>query len=196
MAPLVLLLGPMASGKTSLCTLLFQTMADRSMNPYAIIQENRRSPQGYPVELSLVELPGGEKRFLGVREGFSGTGPFDDTAGTALKPFAFDHSAFAWASAKLEQALAEGRGILILDEIGPLELQKGEGLMPALEKAARAETLTLVLSLRPNLEKQLLRCLPNLVSRRLLRIYLGQHRDENELFFTVSDIIRHCQDTK
>ncbi len=148
------------------------------------------------MELSLIELPGGEKRFLGARQGVSKEGAGAADAGSAMKPFVFEASAFAWASEKIEHALAEGCQVLILDEIGPLEILGQGGLMPALEKAAAAETPALVLSLRPSLEEQLRRRLPDLASKKTLRILLDRSRDENETFFIVQNIIRHCQDKK
>lgn len=196
MVPLVLLLGPMASGKTSLCKSLFKTMADAAMKPFAIIQENRRNPEGYPLELRLVELPGGEERFLAARGVFKAEQQSGEGNGRELNPFVFEKPAFVWACAKINQALAEGCGALIVDEIGPLEVFKGDGLMPALEEAANAEGLLLILSLRPSLEEALLGRLPKLTARPRMRVLPDRFREKNELLFLSKDIIRHCQDKK
>jgi len=201
MPPLILILGPMASGKTSLCKFLFRTMAEEELNPYAIIQENRRDPEGYPTELRLVELPRGEGRFLG-RRGTSepkremfGEHKFEEGESRREKqPFIFEDSAFAWASDRIRSALTRGCGTLIIDEIGPLEVLSGGGLAPALETAAKRKGLALIASTRPSLEHELLRRIPGLGARSLLRIVANPDRDARDLFFLSRTIIRHCQD--
>jgi nucleoside-triphosphatase THEP1 len=203
MSALVLIVGPMASGKTSLCKFLFRAMREESLDPYAIIQENRRDSERFPVELRLIELPGGEQRFLGRRNvdtqggNAAGNGRFDRRGFyRGREPFAFDDSAFAWASDKIRAALAQGCGILIMDEIGPQEIRAGRGLMPALETVAKSGNLPLVLSVRPALEEELLRRLPELRSRPILRIAPTPDLDELELVSLSRDIIRHCQNNK
>ncbi len=201
MPPLILIVGPMASGKTSLCKFLFRAMAEEGLNPYAIIQENRRDPEGYPTELRLVEFPGGEGRFLGrrgtsePRGGMFGERRFEEGESRREKrPFIFENSAFVWASGRIRSALAQGCGILIVDEIGPLEVHSGGGLAPALEAAAECEGLPLIASTRPSLERELLRRIPGFGARPLLRIVANPDRDARDLFFLSRDIIRHCQD--
>jgi nucleoside-triphosphatase THEP1 len=186
----------MASGKTSLCKLLFHAMEDSNLKPFAIIQENRRDAKGYPVALRLIELPGGKECFLGARAGnveelYSGEG-----SGKELKPFVFERSAFAWATTEIAQALAKDCGALIIDEIGPLEVLEGGGLMTALEAAAKAERVPLIVSLRPSLEEKLMLRLSRFPSRQILRIATDCSKGKNDLFPLIQTIIRHCQDKK
>ncbi len=203
MSALVLIVGPIASGKTSLCKILFRAMREERLDPYAIIQENRRDSERFPLELRLIELPGGEQRFLGRRNVGAQGGNAAGNGGSdrreiyrGREPFVFDDSAFAWASDKIRDAAARGREILIIDEVGPLEIQTGRGLMPALAMASKLGDMHLVLSVRPALEEELLRWLPELRSRPILRIAPTPDLDEQELVSLSRDIIRHCQNNK
>jgi nucleoside-triphosphatase THEP1 len=67
----------------------------------------------------------GERRVL-ARMGTAGDGP-------QVGPYTFDARALAWANAVLARDLPWA-GLLLVDEIGKLELWRGEGLAPILPR--------------------------------------------------------------
>lgn len=50
--------------------------------------------------------------------------------------YTFDLAVIAWANKVLKQAVAAQPDLLVVDEIGPLELERGGGLAPVLEPLA------------------------------------------------------------
>ncbi len=182
----ILLVGPMASGKTSLCKKLYAAMKAEGINPFALVEENLRNEAGYPIELWYSELGTGKRRFLGRRA----------DAFPALSPFVFDPAAFAWADGRIHKAVEEGCGALILDELGPLELQRNGGIMPSLEWALTTASCPIVLTLRPDLEAFVVPRLPVPMTRTPLLFQLSPNPREIEGFSIVQRIIRHCQKEK
>jgi len=182
----ILILGTMASGKTSLCKKLFDAMKAECSNPFALVEENIRNEEGYPVELWYSELGTGERQFLGRRADVFPT----------LNPFIFNPAALAWADARIHKAVQEGCEALILDELGPLELLHNGGIMPSLEWALTTASCPIILTLRPDLEASLLSRLPAPMARAALRFQLSTNPREIEGFSIVQRIIRHCQKEK
>jgi nucleoside-triphosphatase THEP1 len=75
-----------------------------------------------------VDLSSGERRLL-ARMSLV-------TTGEQLGRYSFYPDAIAWANEVLAAAVAARPDLLIVDEIGPLELERGGGLAPVLELLA------------------------------------------------------------
>jgi hypothetical protein len=73
-----------------------------------------------------------------------------DNAGT-YPSFLFGDSAFAWAGLKLTEAIAEARKPIILDEVGPLEIESSKGFAPIVLELLNTFEGPLVLTIRPSL---------------------------------------------
>ncbi len=62
--------------------------------------------------------------------------PRQDEAVLAVGRFLFRQAAFDWAVQRIETALDQGAGALVIDEVGPLEL-RGDGFAGLLDRVAR-----------------------------------------------------------
>lgn len=191
MRDLILILGPMRSGKTTFCRELYRLLADKSPPPFAVIEENIRDSEGFPVSLALRDISAGEEIPLARRE----ERPSGGRGGRA--PFAFSEEAFPWAESRIKKAVAEGCGILMIDEIGPLEAAEGGGFLEIVEWALANGDCPLLLTLRPELEGLLLERLSSSSALpRVDRLRLDAGDLDRTLRFASEAIFRHCQERK
>ena len=131
---LILIAGPGGSGKTSWCRQLASSAVDLHMQPRGLL-----SPavfvDGNKVAIDLLDLDSGEKRRLAVkREHTSST-----QAGlsiVATQDWLFDTEALSWGNQILSRLVVQNE-LLILDELGPLELLENSGLTAGLELITR-----------------------------------------------------------
>jgi nucleoside-triphosphatase THEP1 len=85
--------------------------------------------------------------------------------GPQVGPYSFDPAALARALRVLERAISAGCDLLMVDEIGPLELEQGKGLAPILDLLpVEGPTHTLIV-VRPALLDPLLLRLKDAVGR-------------------------------
>ncbi|MCL6431745.1 MAG: nucleoside-triphosphatase, partial [Anaerolineae bacterium] len=73
-------------------------------------------------------------------------------------PHIFDPAAFAWATERVRRALDGGPALVIIDEIGPIELEMGGGFAPLLGPVANCAVPALLVvrqSLRQALAQRL-----------------------------------------
>jgi nucleoside-triphosphatase THEP1 len=145
MRKLILLTGPMRSGKTSFCKALFKLLKEKSPLPFAIVEENERDREGIPISLALRDLGTEEEIPLASREW-----SLPPVHG-AYPPFVFSAQAFSWAEARVRKSVEMGCGPVLLDEIGPLEANKGEGLFGIIEWTLINGSAPLLLTIRPDL---------------------------------------------
>lgn len=133
-----ILTGPTFSGKTGALT----RWAAGRMDVAGLL-----SPDG-PEGRSFVDLVTGERMAM--------TAGTDEAQAVAVGRFRFRTEAFAWANTRLTAAAAGPRPIIVIDEIGPLEL-RGAGLQAGLQAAlARAEG-RLILVVRETLVEEVKR---------------------------------------
>jgi len=83
---------------------------------------------GRKAGIEAVDLSSGERRLLARVA--------TDEAGERVGRYTFDPAVTAWANRVLAEAVAAQPDLLVIDEIGPLELERGGGLAPALEPLA------------------------------------------------------------
>ena len=83
---------------------------------------------GRKTGIEAVDLSSGERRLL-ARMSLVATGE-------QLGRYSFCPDAIAWANEVLAAAVAARPDLLVVDEIGPLELERGGGLAPVLELLA------------------------------------------------------------
>jgi nucleoside-triphosphatase THEP1 len=140
----VILTGAIGSGKTSAMRAIFEALAADGRRASAVIQEAKgRRPDGAALgfEMEYLKASGGRieaERVDLARELKEGELPIPGCL--ALGRFVFERGAFAGAERFVRSAL-EGKGkaeALGLDEIGRLEMLRGEGLMDCLELALAA----------------------------------------------------------
>lgn len=129
--------GPRGSGKTSFCETLAARLSRSGVRVSGFLQKSERDASGLPLRLYAFSLGSGESRSLAAREG---SGPFE-----------FSTETFRWMEDGLALASRSRRDIIIVDEVGPLEILEGKGLRPVLDMLIRRRSNPLVVSLRPSL---------------------------------------------
>jgi hypothetical protein len=145
----LVLAGARGEGKTSACREAAALAAEAGLSVGGIVCPSRRDGSGRPLEIEAESLRSGERRLLASRDG-------------GLQPFSFSEGCFAWALALLRAEAASD--LLVLDEIGPLELVLGGGFSPFLDelgpapdapRADASEGGLVLLSVRPDLAREL-----------------------------------------
>ena len=140
----VLVTGPIGSGKTRSLRLAVEQLAQAGRRVTAVVQPDEgRRPDGAATGFSMEFLSGAEGRLKAERIALARElrdGEFPAAGSLALGRFVFEQAVFAKAESFFSEAM-EGEGspeVLGMDEIGRLELQRGDGLMPCLELALEA----------------------------------------------------------
>lgn len=121
---LTILTGPGGSGKTTLCRELAAT-ARRSGRDVAGVLSLGRFAGARKAGIEAMDLRSGETRPLAWRHDPAHPGTLE------LCSWSFDETALAWGNDLLRRATP--CGLLVVDELGPLELLEGRGWTAALE---------------------------------------------------------------
>jgi nucleoside-triphosphatase len=116
---LILLTGARGAGKTNLCREAVQWARERGWLVAGLLSPARFEGT-LKVGIDVVDLRTDEMRPLAQLRSRT-RGP----VGTHTQRWAFDDDAMAWANRTLQQAVP--CDLLIVDELGPLELERGEG---------------------------------------------------------------------
>ncbi len=120
---IILITGPIGAGKTSVCLAAVRWAGERGWQAAGLI-----SPpvfeQGVKVGIDAVDLRGGERRRLAWRR----TG--GDDARIATPGWVFDPETLRWGNRALAEALP--CDLLVVDELGPLEFERGQGWLEGL----------------------------------------------------------------
>lgn len=117
--PVMLLSGPRGVGKSTVCLGVAERLGQAGLTAAGIItqvQETRRF---------LLDVVSGNRRLLAA-EGESLEGP-------GWGRYTFSQAGLDWGNHVVCEAIASGAELILLDEIGPLELVSGLGLLPALQ---------------------------------------------------------------
>ncbi len=125
-----LLVGETGAGKTTVCTRLAGQALAEGWRVGGIITRPLCDAFGRRTALLAEDLWTGEERLLASLE--------RDLGGPRCGRHSFAAEAFAWGCRAVEVALAAGPDLILLDEVGPLELEAGVGFAPVLEALVRA----------------------------------------------------------
>jgi nucleoside-triphosphatase THEP1 len=140
----IILTGPIGSGKTCALRRIIEELAFAGRRVSALLQPDRgRGPDGVALGFSMEFLSGAGGRLVAERVELArelGSGELPAAGFLELGRFVFDRSAFARAGDFMMKALGakEGPEALGIDEIGRLEMLRGEGLADCLERALAA----------------------------------------------------------
>jgi nucleoside-triphosphatase THEP1 len=126
----LLVTGEVGAGKTTACARFVELARAQGISVGGILTEPEEDPSGRRVGLWARDLWRGERFLLA-----SCVRPLSDLR---RGPYSFDPAAFAWGIAAVQMALSEGAGLVILDEVGPVELERGEGFAPLIAPLAEA----------------------------------------------------------
>jgi nucleoside-triphosphatase THEP1 len=138
---IAILTGPVGSGKTTTCGRLLDRGRKIGLDCAGLLSLSRVEG-GVKVGIDVVDARTGERRRLA---------DVDELPG-ALRagPYRFDADTFAWGAARL--GIACPCDVLIVDEIGPLEMDCGEGWVNALDVLRVGRYRLAVAVVRPSLE--------------------------------------------
>jgi len=148
-----LVTGPIGAGKTTVCQRVVAWAQERGYRVRGVLTPAILEG-GVKTGIAILDIESGARRSL-ARLG-------QEAAGLVVGKYMFDPDVLRWGCAILERAAQEGGDLLLVDEIGPLELAQGGGFVRALDILAAGvfpRTLTVV---RETLLGALRRRLPQL----------------------------------
>lgn len=120
----LILTGDSGRGKTRVCQTAADGLRDRGWNVAGVVCPGVWMAD-QKVGIDALDLRSGEVRRLAERAGMG-----DAAVGPATRGWYFHAAALAWCNSLL--ANAGGPDLLVIDELGPLEFEQGEGLMQGL----------------------------------------------------------------
>jgi len=136
---ILVLTGETAAGKTTTCRRLARYAAEKGLSPAGIVCP-ARFDRGQKVGIFATNLRSQETRLLAT----SISSPKPGNLG-----YQFDDSTLAWANSALAEALP--CDLLIVDELGPLELEIGQGFTSAFDVLRKGGYRLAVVVVRPRL---------------------------------------------
>lgn len=119
---MVLLTGAIGAGKTTACQSVVHLCRAQGIPVGGLLSLPVRDAAGKRVAIRAEDLATGRRRVLARAGG---------GVGDRIGPYAFAPDAVTWALGALRASMAT-EGLLVVDEVGPLELWEGKGLAPAL----------------------------------------------------------------
>jgi nucleoside-triphosphatase THEP1 len=142
---LVLLTGPIGAGKTTLCRQAAAAARAREVAVGGVLAPPLID-RGVKVGIAAVDVASQETRVL-ARVG-------QDLGGPQVGRYSFSADALDWTVSRCRRALSEA-AIVFVDEIGPLELERGGGLAPLLPLLAQPRPAPTVAVVRDGLVEEL-----------------------------------------
>jgi len=133
--------GPSGSGKTTFCLDLHQRVVSEGMRPGGFISPGVFHA-GRKVGIDVLNVWSGEQRRLANRY-------YDEPEGLFTRKWQFDEAVISWVNTFL--AAQPPCDLLFLDEIGPVELEQGKGLLEATTLLDERIYRNVVLVIRPHL---------------------------------------------
>ena len=138
---IAILTGAVGTGKTTTCGRLLDRGRKLGLDCAGLLCPSRVDG-GVKVGIDVVDARTGERRRLAEVDELPGR--------LRAGPYRFDDAAFAWGAARLGMACP--CDVLIVDEIGPLEMGRGEGWVNALDVLRVGRYRLAVAVVRPSLE--------------------------------------------
>ena len=137
---IIILSGERGAGKTSTCLRLAEEAKRRGLRPAGVICPARLA-DGRKVGIDLMDVRTGERRPLAEAD--------ERPAALRTLAYRFHQEAMSWGAAIIEGATP--CTLLIIDELGPLELVRGQGWANALDTLAAGRFERAVVVVRPDL---------------------------------------------
>jgi nucleoside-triphosphatase THEP1 len=125
-----LLTGPVGVGKTTVAERVVGLARRQGLLCGGLLAPAMMNACGQKAGIWGVNISGGERRIL-ARTDRALDGP-------AVGPYSFDEAALAWATGVVDSAIGTCE-LLVVDEIGKLELERGLGLAPILPRLAAGQ---------------------------------------------------------
>ncbi|MGQ9517294.1 MAG: nucleoside-triphosphatase [Anaerolineae bacterium] len=146
---IILLTGTRRVGKSTVCQRLVEEGRRRGKRLGGFISPAVFNDRGEKIGADLQDVRTGEARRQYSTEAEKGR------AGPQIGPFTMDERVLKWGIHLVEEALRAGDDLVMIDEIGPLELLRGEGFAPLLSTLEDFPTALVLIVVRPELVKAL-----------------------------------------
>ena len=121
---IIIITGNRGVGKTTLLLKLIRELKKNGTDPLGIITPAIYNEDNNKVGFYALDIATSEQWELGRSDKLLG--------GPSYGPFSFSETGFTKANEILKKVLCEGFEDVFLDEIGPLEMEKGYGFFPIL----------------------------------------------------------------
>ena len=170
---LAIVSGPRGGGKTTLCRRLLELARQRGLDCAGIISP-AHFEGGRKVGIDLLDARSGERRPLAKADGLPGE--------LRTVAFRFDPGAVEWGVGLLNAACP--CDVLIVDELGPLELERGQGWTNALDVLRNGLFKLAVVVVRPALVsvfRQSMSGVPSLSEAELLFALPGMNVNKKSI---------------
>jgi nucleoside-triphosphatase THEP1 len=178
-----LLTGPSRAGKTTVCRAVLQDARTRGLIAAGVLTDDAAAADGSRLQYTL-DLTSGERRLLAAARGAAtaialgqdagprpatgddGRRPASDRPGkdrpTALSSvpadgWTFDESGVAFGRAVLEACVHAPCDLLVIDQLGPLELVEGRGWNVAFDLLARGRYAVALVVVNPRVLERAVR---------------------------------------
>ena len=152
-AQIGLITGPVGVGKTTVAERVVSLARRLGLVCGGLLAPAIKDSHGEKTGIWGVDIRSGERRVLGMVR------THRDLGGPAIGPYSFDAEALAWAVIVIESAMqAAARrpcDLVVVDEIGKLELWQGVGLAPILPRLAAGEAARSLVVVRDSLLAEL-----------------------------------------
>lgn len=122
---MIFLTGGRGVGKTTVCQVVAELARRREYRPGGVVTPAFYEGHGAKVGLEAMDVGSGARWLLARTD--------RELGGPRVGPYSFDPAALARALKVLRKAATAGYDLFIVDEIGPLELEQGEGFAPILD---------------------------------------------------------------
>jgi nucleoside-triphosphatase THEP1 len=149
-----LLTGPVGVGKTTVAERVVGLARRRGLTTCGLLAPEMRNRCGQKVGIWGSDLRSGERRILARTD--------RDLGGPSVGPYFFDAAGLAWAVQVVETAIVACNStalrpceLLLVDEMGKLELWQGIGLAPILPRLASGEVTHVLVLVRDSLMDEL-----------------------------------------
>lgn len=164
-----MLTGKIGLGKTTACRKAVKKAVEKGIKAGGILTPPIYS-NGKKIGFSAEDLSTGERWILGSKD----TGP--GSTGTVFGMYRFLIGGFARAFGVLKTAIADRCGLIVLDEIGPLEVVHKKGFWRILETLFDVKDAYLLLVVRPSLIEDVKKMLGD---RKILVFTLDRENRDN-----------------
>jgi len=154
---ILLLVGPRGAGKTTACQRFLRRAGALGWRLGGILAPGRFGDDGGKTGMDIEDVATGERRTLGWAEA--------DPERLTVGRFRMDEGVMSWSLDVVLQALALPGAVVLVDEIGPLELRQGRGLAPVLDALGMASARAALLVVREELGAELAARLDHLSPR-------------------------------
>jgi nucleoside-triphosphatase THEP1 len=144
-ARIALLTGPVGAGKTTVAERVVGLARQQGLHSGGLLAPAMKNACGQKAGIWGVDAASGERRLLARTDRTLG--------GPEVGPYSFDEEALAWSVGVVEAGLAAD--LVVVDEIGKLELWRGTGLAPVLPRLAAGEARRALVLVREGLREEL-----------------------------------------